>query len=146
MTSMAMTSGPDVGARRPTVEVALTAVAAGGDALGRLPSNKVVFVEGALPGEVVVAEIVEDRHDFARARAIEVVTAASSRVEPSCPGVAAGCGWLPVAARGASGPARLQGLHRRRRPGPNRPPQAGGDDGAGRRWAVRATAPRPVPG
>ena len=101
-----MTSGPDVDARRPTVEVALTTVAAGGDALGRLPSNKVVFVEGALPDEVVVAEIVEDRHDFARARAIEVVTAASSRVEPSCPGVAAGCGgcqWQHVEPRAQLG-------------------------------------------
>jgi 23S rRNA (uracil1939-C5)-methyltransferase len=85
-------TGPEVAGLRSTVEVAITSVAAGGDAISRLPNGKVVFVDGALPGEVVLAEIVEDRHDFARARVVEVVTAAPWRVEPPCSGVAAGCG------------------------------------------------------
>jgi 23S rRNA (uracil1939-C5)-methyltransferase len=67
-------------------------VAAGGDALGRLANGKVVFVEGALPDEVVLAEIVADRHDFARARTVEILAASPSRLEPPCSGVAAGCG------------------------------------------------------
>ena len=88
--------------RHPTVEVEITGVAAGGDALGRLPNGKVIFVEGALPDEVVVAEIVADRHDFARGRTVAVVTPSPARVEPPCSGVAAGCGgcqWQHVEPR-----------------------------------------------
>lgn len=86
-----MSSGPG-SASPPTVEVQITGVAAGGDALGRLPDGKVVFVEGALPDEVVLAEIVADRRDFARARTVDVVSRSPWRVEPPCSGVAAGCG------------------------------------------------------
>jgi tRNA/tmRNA/rRNA uracil-C5-methylase (TrmA/RlmC/RlmD family) len=74
------------------VEVQITALAAGGDGIGRLADGKVVFVEGALPGETVNAEIAEERHDFARARTVAILRRASARVEPPCPGVGAGCG------------------------------------------------------
>jgi predicted RNA-binding protein with TRAM domain len=40
------------------VDVTPTAMAAGGDALARLPDGRVVFVTGALPGEVVRDRIV----------------------------------------------------------------------------------------
>jgi 23S rRNA (uracil1939-C5)-methyltransferase len=67
-------------------------VAVGGDAVAREASGRVVFVEGALPGEVVTAEIVAERRDHARAMATGVVDAAPGRVSPPCPFVAAGCG------------------------------------------------------
>jgi tRNA/tmRNA/rRNA uracil-C5-methylase (TrmA/RlmC/RlmD family) len=44
-----------------TLEVEPGAVAAGGDAIGRGPDGRVVFVEGALPGERVRAEITMER-------------------------------------------------------------------------------------
>lgn len=69
-----------------------SAVAAGGDAIARDEQGRVVFVEGALPGEEVRAEITEERSDFARARVVEVVTPSAARSVPPCPSVAAGCG------------------------------------------------------
>jgi 23S rRNA (uracil1939-C5)-methyltransferase len=68
------------------------AMAAGGDALGRLADGRVVFVEGALPGEVVGAVLVEDRRDFARARATSIETSSPHRVDPPCRWARAGCG------------------------------------------------------
>ena len=82
------------------VEVRPTGVAAGGDGLAREASGRVVFVEGALPGELVRAEVVDARKDFAKARVAQIVEASPSRVEPPCPFVAAGCGgcqWQHVA-------------------------------------------------
>jgi 23S rRNA (uracil1939-C5)-methyltransferase len=74
------------------VRLTPTAVAAGGDAIARDEHGRVVFVNGALPGETVQAEIVEERADFARARVVEVVEPSPGRRVPPCPSVAAGCG------------------------------------------------------
>ncbi len=77
------------------------AVVAGGDGLARDEGGRVVFVEGALPGERVVARLTEERKDFARALAVEVLEASPDRVAPPCPALAAGCGgctWQHVAA------------------------------------------------
>ena len=45
-------------------------MAAGGDAIARDPSGRVVFVTGALPGERVRVEVVAERRDYARAVAV----------------------------------------------------------------------------
>ncbi|MBK9180939.1 MAG: class I SAM-dependent RNA methyltransferase [Acidimicrobiales bacterium] len=74
----------------PLVLVTEGAVA-GGAALAR-HEGRVVFVEGALPGERVVAEVFDERRDFARARVASVLDASPHRVPPPCPHVAAGCG------------------------------------------------------
>jgi tRNA/tmRNA/rRNA uracil-C5-methylase (TrmA/RlmC/RlmD family) len=75
-----------------TVDVEPSGVAAGGDAIARARDGRVVFVEGALPGERVVAEVIEERRDFLKARALGVTVPSPDRVEPPCPHVAAGCG------------------------------------------------------
>jgi 23S rRNA (uracil1939-C5)-methyltransferase len=54
--------------------------------------GRVVFVEGALPGETVEAEVTYRRKDFWRAQATSVLDAAQSRVDPPCPYFKAGCG------------------------------------------------------
>jgi tRNA/tmRNA/rRNA uracil-C5-methylase (TrmA/RlmC/RlmD family) len=87
-------SGPELVALRPR------AMAAGGEAVAREPSGRVVFVRGALPGEAVVARMVEERGRYARAVVERVEEAAPGRVEPPCPYVAAGCGgcsWQHIA-------------------------------------------------
>ncbi|MCC7040158.1 MAG: 23S rRNA (uracil(1939)-C(5))-methyltransferase RlmD [Burkholderiales bacterium] len=55
--------------------------------------GKVTFVEGALPGEVVDAEIVRDKTTYATARVVRVREPSASRVTPPCPhfGVCGGC-------------------------------------------------------
>lgn len=65
---------------------------AGGAALARDADGRVVFVEGALPGERVRARVVSSKKDFARAVAVEVLDASPDRVAPPCAALAAGCG------------------------------------------------------
>lgn len=80
-----------------------TAMAAGGAALAREAGGRVVFVEGALPGERVRALVTESRKDFARAVAVEILEASPERVAPPCAALAAGCGgctWQYVSAAG----------------------------------------------
>jgi 23S rRNA (uracil1939-C5)-methyltransferase len=93
-------SGPDTGATGPrAVEVTVHAVVAGGDGLARLGDGRIVFVEGGLPGERLVVEVVEERRDHARARVHRVLEPAPTRRAPACPNVAAGCGgcsWAHV--------------------------------------------------
>ncbi|GAC1321114.1 MAG: class I SAM-dependent RNA methyltransferase [Acidimicrobiales bacterium] len=67
-------------------------IAAGGDGIGHLSDGRVVFGEGALPGERVVLRIVDSRKDFARGVAVEVLEASPLRVDPPCPHLGRGCG------------------------------------------------------
>lgn len=81
------------------VELRTTGIAAGGEAVARDDSGRVVFVAGALPGERVRASLTEERSQFARAQAVEIVDAADGRITPPCPEVAngcGGCGWQHV--------------------------------------------------
>ncbi len=76
-----------------------TAVAAGGAAVARGPTGRVVLVDGALPGETVDAVLTEERSSYARARVTAVLEASPDRVSPPCPHVArgcGGCGWQHV--------------------------------------------------
>ncbi|MEK9659124.1 MAG: Maf family nucleotide pyrophosphatase [Chloroflexota bacterium] len=73
-------------------------------ALGRLgealaeQDGKPVFVQGALPGEKVLAEVVRERRDHIAARVVQVLDASPNRVEPACPhfGACTGCQWQHV--------------------------------------------------
>ena len=65
--------------------VELHGFAHGGEAVGRLPDGRVVFVAYAIPGEQVSVEITEDHKRWARARLVEVLTPSPDRVQPPCP-------------------------------------------------------------
>jgi 23S rRNA (uracil1939-C5)-methyltransferase len=56
----------------------------GGDALGRLPDGKVVFVPYAIPGELVRLAITEDKPRHARGELVEVLEGSPERVIPRC--------------------------------------------------------------
>jgi 23S rRNA (uracil1939-C5)-methyltransferase len=82
------------------VEVTPTAMIAGGDAIARDHDGRVVFVNGALPGERVRAEIIEFRPTYAMARMIDVLEPSPDRIRPPCAEVARGCGactWQHIA-------------------------------------------------
>ncbi len=83
-------------------------MAAGGAALARDEGGRVVFVEGALPGERVMARVTEERKDFARAVAVEVLDPSPDRVAPPCVALAAGCGGCTWQHVGAEAQARLK--------------------------------------
>ncbi len=83
-------------------------MAAGGDAIARDADGRVVFVEGALPGERVRVRLVQSKKDFARGVAVEVLEASPDRVTPPCVALGAGCGgcsWQHVT---VDGQARLK--------------------------------------
>lgn len=69
---------------RTPIEVELTGFAAGGRALGRTPDGRVAFVEFAIPGERVIAEITREEPSFVEASTVMVLDPAPSRVEPRC--------------------------------------------------------------
>ena len=69
-----------------------TAMAAGGAAVAREATGRVVLVDGALPGETVDAVLTEERSSYARARVSAVLEPSPDRVTPPCPHVVRGCG------------------------------------------------------
>src|SRR6185436_14831146 len=74
------------------------------DAAGRgvaRNAGKVVFVEGAIAGEIVEARLLEAKPKFDRARVTEILQASASRRQPRCPhfGVCGGCATQHVDAR-----------------------------------------------
>ena len=74
------------------VELRTERIAAGGDALGHLPDGRVVFVDGALPGELVDVELTEQRKDMARGTILRVLEPSEFRREAPCANVSRGCG------------------------------------------------------
>ncbi len=74
------------------MEVATTGAAVGGGAVGRDGSGRAVFVDDALPGEVVLVRLDLVRRRHARGRVQEVFDPSPSRIVPPCPELLAGCG------------------------------------------------------
>jgi 23S rRNA (uracil1939-C5)-methyltransferase len=58
----------------------------------------VIFIEHAVPGETVMAEITQDKKRFARARKLTTVSPAIDAIDPFCPvfGRCGGCDWQHV--------------------------------------------------
>ncbi len=74
------------------VQVRIEKVVAEGDGFGRLQDGRVIFVEGGLPGELVLAKVLKQSKDYARGVVTEVLEASEQRVQPPCEYVAQGCG------------------------------------------------------
>jgi 23S rRNA (uracil1939-C5)-methyltransferase len=80
-----------------SIDVELTDLAYGGDAVGRY-EGRVLFVPGGIPGERVRVEIVEERRGHARADLLEILRPAPERIEPQYPLLAdCGCQWQHIA-------------------------------------------------
>lgn len=73
------------------IVVAIDALAAGGDGVGRLADGRAVFVPQAAPGDRLRLEVTELRPSYARGRIVEVLQPGPGRVAAPCP-VYAGCG------------------------------------------------------
>jgi len=72
-----------------------------GRGVGRNAEGKVVFVEGALPGETVEARPLQGKRSFDVARAVSILRESPSRRSPRCPnfGVCGGCATQHADAR-----------------------------------------------
>lgn len=85
--------------RAPVATLRIDALAHGGAGVGTWPGHqKRCFVDGALPGEVIRAELWDERKRYGKARVLEVQSASPARVEPPC-AIAqecGGCNWQHV--------------------------------------------------
>ena len=72
----------------------ITAYAAEGKSLGKV-EGKVIFVEGAVPGDVVDVFITKNKKDWAEGKAIRFQEYSKERTEPFCKhfGICGGCKW-----------------------------------------------------
>lgn len=80
-------------------DVTVTAMATGGDGVGRDRDGRVVFARGALPGEVVRVEVLTEKPRFVKGVVDDVVEPSPDRRTPPCPHVprgCGGCGWQHV--------------------------------------------------
>lgn len=66
------------------IELTLTTLAYGGDAMGRDSSGRAVFVPFGLPGETVRVRLVDERKNFARAELVEILRPSPKRIAPKC--------------------------------------------------------------
>lgn len=65
-------------------DILLEKLTYGGEAMGRLPDGRAVFVPFGLPGETVRVRLTQDKQNFARGELLEVLTASAERINPKC--------------------------------------------------------------
>ncbi len=75
-------------------QVLLTDYAAEGKAIARI-DGKVIFVSGAIPGDVADVMLVKNKKEWAEARVLRITTPSPERLAPFCPhfGTCGGCKW-----------------------------------------------------
>lgn len=79
----------------PLLGITVETYAAEGKSIVRLEDGKVLFVDNAIPGDVIDAIIIKDKKSWAQARTTKLVTPSPQRVVPFCPhfGTCGGCKW-----------------------------------------------------
>ena len=82
----------------PAENLRVTALASDGDGIARLASGRVVFVEGAVPGDLVELGPIRAHKKLLRAKVARIVESSPDRVEPRCAhfGRCGGCVWQHV--------------------------------------------------
>jgi 23S rRNA (uracil1939-C5)-methyltransferase len=76
-------------------EIRLERYAAEGKSIAHLEDGKTLFVEGAVPGDVVEVLVMKNKKSYAEGKAMKVLIPSPDRVEPFCQhfGVCGGCKW-----------------------------------------------------
>lgn len=86
---------------QPLTDIRITGYAAEGKSIGHLEDGRVVFVTGAVPGDVAQVQLGKSKKSFAEGRAVAILVPSPDRIAPFCPhfGVCGGCKWqmLPYA-------------------------------------------------
>jgi 23S rRNA (uracil1939-C5)-methyltransferase len=75
------------------MQVKINSISQGGEGVAQLPSGRTVFVDGALPQEVVTIEVYYEKKSYVKASIVEIIEPSVDRVEPFCPhyGECGGC-------------------------------------------------------
>lgn len=76
----------------------IESVAAEGKAIAHSPDGLVVFVDFAVPGDIVDVRIIRKRKNFLEGHIINIVHPSPQRLEPFCThfGICGGCRWQPL--------------------------------------------------
>lgn len=84
---------------RSLYDVQFETLVYGGEALGRLPDGRAVFVPFVLPGERALVRLTEEKRRFARGEAVRLLEAAAQRITPRCVhfSVCGGCHYQHLA-------------------------------------------------
>ena len=65
-------------------DILLEKLTYGGEAMGRLPDGRAVFIPFGLPSETVRVRLTQEKQNFARGELLEVLTASPKRIDPKC--------------------------------------------------------------
>lgn len=78
-------------------DLSIADISSEGKGIARI-EGKVVFVEGAVPGDIVDAEILKSKKSFAEGKVAVLKTASPLRVQPQCShfGICGGCKWQHI--------------------------------------------------
>ncbi|MBP9997869.1 MAG: 23S rRNA (uracil(1939)-C(5))-methyltransferase RlmD [Bacteroidales bacterium] len=78
--------------------ITIESVAAEGKAIAHTEDGRVVFVEFAVPGDVVDIRITRKKKSFMEGRIVRIVKPSADRLEPFCShfGICGGCRWQPL--------------------------------------------------
>lgn len=72
--------------------IEITALAAGGDGIGRDENGRVTFVPRTAVGDRVEVRFVEEKKKFARGEVVRIVEPSRDRIDPPCKHFVEGCG------------------------------------------------------
>ncbi|WP_276134658.1 23S rRNA (uracil(1939)-C(5))-methyltransferase RlmD [Polluticoccus soli] len=82
--------------KKPQINnITIDAYAAEGKSIAHLEEGKVLFVENAIPGDVVNVRVTKNKKSWAEGKVLELVQPSPDRVDPFCPhfGTCGGCKW-----------------------------------------------------
>lgn len=65
-------------------EITLEKLTYGGEAMGRLPDGRAVFVLFGLPNEIVKIKLTQEKQNFARGEIIEILKPSAERIQAKC--------------------------------------------------------------
>lgn len=85
--------------KKPEIKgIQISSYAAEGKSIATLEDGKVLFVENAIPGDVVDVRVTKNKKSWAEGKVTKLITPSPTRVEPFCEhfGVCGGCKWQMV--------------------------------------------------
>jgi 23S rRNA (uracil1939-C5)-methyltransferase len=81
--------------KAPLYNITIDTYAAEGKSIAHLEDGKVLFVENAIPGDVINVQITKNKKSWAQGRMTQLVQPSPQRIDPFCQhfGVCGGCKW-----------------------------------------------------
>lgn len=78
------------------IEIEITDIGTNGEGIGHLTDGYTLFVQKAVPGDIVLAHIIKAQKNYGIARLTKIIKPSENRIKPICP-VADKCGGCQIA-------------------------------------------------